>query len=126
MVMRYGVKTSRWSSHFLGKMHVFSTSFRNRPTRLTQCYPIQSLWEYNVLFQEFPYHLNENATLKCKYNTQRILRSGSIITGAFSCDKFSVIIFSFLTRWLQNFAKNNRYHLAIIQSIPISLVVNFS
>ena len=26
-------------------------------------YPIQTLWEYNVLFQEFPYHLNVNATL---------------------------------------------------------------
>ena len=31
-------------------------------------------------------------------------------TGAFSCDKFSIITFSFLTRWLRNFAKNNRYH----------------
>ena len=36
-------------------------------------YPIQT-----VLFQEFPYHLNVNATLYCKYNTQRILTPGDL------------------------------------------------
>ena len=52
---------------------------------------------------------------------------GSVInTRAFYCDKFSVIIFWFLTRWLRNFAKNNRYHLTIIRNIPISLMVNIS
>jgi len=33
-----------------------------------------------------------------------------INTGAFSCDEVFVITFSFLTRWLRNFAKNSRYH----------------
>ena len=41
--------------------------------------PIQTLWEWNVLFQEFPYHLNVNATLYCKYNAQRILTPGDWI-----------------------------------------------
>ena len=30
------------------------------------------------MFQEFPYHLNVNATLQCKYNTQRILSPGDL------------------------------------------------
>ena len=52
---------------------------------------------------------------------------GSVINArAFSCDKFSVITFWFLKRWLRNFAKNNRYHSAIIRNIPISLMVSIS
>ena len=47
-------------------------------------------------------------------------------TRAFCCDKFSVITFWFLTRWLRNFAKNNRYHSAITRNITISLMVNIS
>ena len=35
-----------------------------------------------------------------------------------------VITFLFSTRWLRNFAKNNRYHSAIIWNISISLMVN--
>ena len=54
-------------------------------------------------------------------------QGGSVInTVAFSCNKFSVITSSFLTRWLRNFAKNNRYHSAIVRNIPISLIVNIS
>ena len=49
-----------------------------------------------------------------------------INTRAFCCDKFSVITFWFLTRWLRNFANRNRYHSAIIRNIPISLMVNIS
>ena len=49
-----------------------------------------------------------------------------INTRVFCCDKFSIITFWFLTRWLRNFAKNNRYHSAIIRNIPISLMVNIS
>ena len=30
------------------------------------------------MFQEFPYNLNVNATLQCKYNTQRILKPGDL------------------------------------------------
>ena len=30
---------------------------------IAMLYPIQTLWEYNVLLQEFPYHLNVNAIL---------------------------------------------------------------
>ena len=30
MILRYNVKSSRWSSHFLVKVHVYSTSFRNK------------------------------------------------------------------------------------------------
>ena len=45
--------------------------------------------------------------------------------GEFSCGEVFVITFSFLTRlWLRNFAKNNRYHSAILPNIPISLMVN--
>ena len=55
----------------------------------------------------------------------RIILGGSVINiGAFSCDKFSVITFSFLGRWRRNFAKNNRYHSAIVRNIPVSLMVN--
>ena len=54
-------------------------------------------------------------------------QGGSVTNiGAFSWDKFSVITFSFLERWQRNFAKNNRYHSAIIRNIPISLMVNIS
>ena len=42
------------------------------------------------------------------------------------CDKFSLITFSFLTRWLRNFAKNNRCHSVIVRNILISLMVNIS
>ena len=45
--------------------------------------------------------------------------------GEFSCGEVFVITFSFLTRlWLRKFAKNNRYHSAIVPNIPISLMVN--
>ena len=30
MITKYDVKSSRWSGHFLVKMHVYSTSFRNK------------------------------------------------------------------------------------------------
>ena len=30
------------------------------------------------MFQEFPYNLHVNATLQCKYNTQRILKPGDL------------------------------------------------
>ena len=36
-------------------------------------YPIQILWEENVLFQVFPRHLNMNATSSGKYITPRTL-----------------------------------------------------
>ena len=41
-------------------------------------YPIQTLWEWNVLFQVFTYYLNMNASLLCKYNTQRFLIPGDL------------------------------------------------
>ena len=44
--------------------------------------------------------------------------------GAFSCDEVIVITFSFLIRWLRNFAKKDRYLSAIVRNIPISLMVN--
>ena len=59
-------------------------------------------------------------------NVQLTLRWLRHNIGAFSCDKFSVITFSFLVRWLRNFAKNYRYHSAIVRNIPISLMVNIS
>ena len=44
-----------------------------------------------------------------------LTQGGSVInTGAFSWDKFSVLTFSFLTRWLRNIAKNNRSHSVIM------------
>ena len=49
-----------------------------------------------------------------------------INTGAFSCNEVFVITFSFLTRWLRNFVKNNRYHSAIVRNKSISLTVNIS
>ena len=30
------------------------------------------------MFREFPYNLNVNATLQCKYSTQRILKPGDL------------------------------------------------
>ena len=41
-------------------------------------YPIQTFGNQNVLIQEFPYHLNVNATLQCKYNAQRTLTLGGL------------------------------------------------
>ena len=38
-------------------------------------YPIQTLWEYNVLFQDFPYHLNVNAIIQY---TKNLLTAGDL------------------------------------------------
>ena len=54
----------------------------------------------------------------------KIRETPSLILEHLAVTKFSVITFSFLERWLQNFAKNNRYHSAIVRNIPISLMVN--
>ena len=54
----------------------------------------------------------------------KIKETPSLILEHLAVTKFSVITFSFLERWLQNFAKNNRYHSAIVRHIPISLMVN--
>ena len=45
-----------------------------------------------------------------------------INTGAFSCDKFSVTTFSFLTRCLRNFGKNNRSHSVIMRNISADFI----
>ena len=37
-------------------------------------YPNQTLWEYNALFQEFPYHFNVNAT----YNANTIHKESEL------------------------------------------------
>ena len=60
----------------------------DRPIQLTRLLmePIQTRSEWNVLFQEFPYHLNVNATLYCKYNKQRILTPGDL-----NCDNIELI-----------------------------------
>ena len=47
-----------------------------------------------------------------------------INTGALSYEKLVVRIFPFLTQWLRTFAKNERYHSAIIYNFLISLMIN--
>lgn len=49
-----------------------------------------------------------------------------INTGALSYEKLVVRIFPFLTQWLRIFAKNERYHSAIIYNFLISLMINVS
>ena len=66
------------------------------------------------LFQ-WPYKVFQDLKVAPDFNTR-----------AFTCDKFSVKTFSILTRWLRTFAKNNRYHSAVIWNIPISVMVNIS
>ena len=51
----------------------------------------------------------------------KIRETPSLILEHLAVTKFSVITFSFLERWLQNFAKN---HSAIVRNILISLMVN--
>ena len=59
-----------WSE--MGKQNVQAEKVYSANSML---YPIQILWEWNVLFQVFPYHLNVNGILSCKWNTQRTFRT---------------------------------------------------
>ena len=55
------------------------------------------------------------------------LKGGSVInTDAFSCNGVFVKTFSFLTRQLRNFAKINGCHSAIVQNVPISLIISLN
>ena len=51
----------------------------NRPIRLTQRFTqFKPFGNETFCFRNFQYHLNVNATLWCKYNTQRILTPGDL------------------------------------------------
>ena len=57
-------------------------------------------------------------------DVHKIKVAPSLIQANLAVRKFWSLPFSFLTRWLRTFAKNNRYHSAIVRNIPISLMVN--